>query len=174
MNSRPSAWEAATLEQNRRWLLSYVYAVTGDMNVSEDIVQESLTIAWEKQDTLRAGTAIGPWLRGIARNVVKQKRALNRRIHFSDKAVEILEEQAAKLETFHLSDAEDTLICRVKECMKRLSREARRIFLMKYLRTMNSRDIAKKLAINIQKVDTTVFRARKAVLKCVKEKAVVE
>ena len=129
MKENPSVWEAASLEQNRRWLLSYIYTMTGRMDLSEDITQEALIVAWKKRDQLKEGTGIGPWLRGIARNLVKQKAAKNSRLRFSNNALKVLEEQSAKLETYHVSGAEEELSNHVLVCLERLKKETRKSIL---------------------------------------------
>lgn len=54
------------------------FGVTGDRALSEDIAQEAFVAAWQRASTLRDPAKVGPWLRGIARNLAlsaRRKRA---------------------------------------------------------------------------------------------------
>ncbi len=42
-------WTKAVIEQNRRWLLAYLFSATGDHHTAEDRVQETFEIAYRSR-----------------------------------------------------------------------------------------------------------------------------
>src|SRR5882672_6706559 len=61
-------------KENRRAVLSYAFLCCRDLNAAEDIVQDTLTIAFEKRDQYFAEANFGGWLISIARNVWFRER----------------------------------------------------------------------------------------------------
>jgi RNA polymerase sigma-70 factor, ECF subfamily len=59
----------AMYDRYRGPLMGYVLRSVGDYQQAEDIVQETMTRAWQKSDALRPEDA-GPWLFTVARNLV--------------------------------------------------------------------------------------------------------
>ena len=72
-------------EHNRRRLSRYLITMTGDPNVADDLVQESLRRAFEKLADLRQPDRFGSWLLSIACNTCrKHLRQQVQRAHEDD------------------------------------------------------------------------------------------
>src|SRR5436190_19518019 len=65
-------------QEHRRAILSYAFLCCRDLSAAEDIVQETLTIAFEKRDQYFAEASFGGWLISIARNVWFRERIRRR------------------------------------------------------------------------------------------------
>src|SRR5215210_5840215 len=66
----PSLGDITPDERGR--LLTYCMRVTGDRNVAEDLVQQTLLEAWLHASRLYSADVRMPWLFGIARNICLQ------------------------------------------------------------------------------------------------------
>ena len=64
--------QLALLEQNRQWLLAYILSLTGHYSDSEDMVQDVFRTALEQQNRFDQVVTVGGWLRGIARNKIRE------------------------------------------------------------------------------------------------------
>ncbi len=53
-------------------ICAITYSSTGDINLSEDIAQETFLAAWNSLGELRNPTKLRAWLCAIARNLIKQ------------------------------------------------------------------------------------------------------
>jgi RNA polymerase sigma-70 factor (ECF subfamily) len=58
----------------RRALVGYLYALSRDYHLAEDMAQETLLVAYRKQEHYFAEADFGAWLRAIARNVWMRER----------------------------------------------------------------------------------------------------
>ena len=66
---------SAKLQELIPYIYSLCYKITTDMDISQDIAQETLLNAWEKQSQLKDIDKLKPWLRKIALNIfLNQKR----------------------------------------------------------------------------------------------------
>src|ERR1043165_1049303 len=83
MSASRDPWARAILEQNRRWLLAWFLAATGDPARAEDLVQDVFTEAIKNAERFDPSRSFGAWLRGIARNALlrsprdQKRRALS-------------------------------------------------------------------------------------------------
>jgi RNA polymerase sigma-70 factor (ECF subfamily) len=173
VNEREHLWEAAAINQNRAWLLRYFLAGTGDMSAAEDLCQDVLIIAYEKRATFVAGMSFGAWLRGIARNRLKQYYGQNRhRALLSDRGMAILDTIAASVESEYMdANLQKRRLAALRECLKTLRDTARRVLLMRYGERKKGKAIALALGIEPQRVNWLAFSARRALFACI-EKAV--
>ena len=67
-----SAAFGALFERHRAGMVASAARVLGSSADVEDVVHESLLVAWARIGNLRDPAAAGPWLRGIVRNVALQ------------------------------------------------------------------------------------------------------
>jgi len=79
----------------------FLRAWLGDSAEVDDVVQESLLVAWRRLDDYDPRRSFGPWLRGIARNVVASRhrsRARRGERLLDDAALDALEARVVQLE----------------------------------------------------------------------------
>src|SRR5688500_7348536 len=88
MTAAREPWARAILDQNRRWLMAWFIAATGDPHRAEDLVQDVFAAAFKDADRFDASKSFGAWLRGIARNILLMShRDAKRRVLSLDPAV---------------------------------------------------------------------------------------
>src|SRR6185369_5580433 len=114
-------WERAILEQNRRWLLAYFIAATGDAHRAEDLVQDVFAAAIKNAEQFDSSRSFGAWLRGIARNLLlmSYRDSRSRLLLLDPAALSRLDDAAAHSEAAHAvpgySDLRQEIL---RECLK--------------------------------------------------------
>jgi RNA polymerase sigma-70 factor (ECF subfamily) len=158
---------AARCEQARQALLSYAYMCCGDLDLAEDIVQETLLIAFQKQDHYFPHADFMSWLVSIARHVwlrEKEKRKINSR------ARKYLEQNA----TLFFEEAQyekEELDCErvaLTKCLKKLPDADRSLIAAHFDQQKKYQAIAESMGKSLSWVKVRMFRARAALLKCVR------
>ena len=163
-------WEA--LELNRRALLRYVLAATGNIAAAEDIVQDVLRIAYEKREMFVAGTNLGAWLRGIARNLLKQHFEAQKRdpILVGD-AYEELEQVAAERDTEMTDDElQDRRLDALAACQEELGEKGRNILTWRYGEGRSAEVVGGLLRMTVTAVNVTAFRLRALLAECIRKR----
>lgn len=165
-------WAQGVIEQNRRWMLAYLFALTGDRADAEDLVQEVFMIAYRKRAEFRKGESFGAWLRGIARNVAlrhDEKRASSRILFDSASAWEAFDRRAAHLEEAHV-DPEYSAhrLSVLRRCLERLTERARRLIRGRYGEGLSPAELAERSGVGSASVPVLLHRARAALGDCVR------
>ncbi|MBI2930042.1 MAG: sigma-70 family RNA polymerase sigma factor [Planctomycetes bacterium] len=173
MDPLQDIWTQAVIEQNRRWLLAYLRAATGDAALSEDLVQEVFVIAYQKRHEYRKGNPFGAWLRGIARNLVRraaEDRSRRPTLISTDAAWEVLDRCAAHLEDSHMRPGyEAARQSALRRCVEKLTNKARALIEGRYRRGLSLPRLAGECGLSTRYVAVALFRARAALVSCVKK-----
>lgn len=125
------------------------------------LAQDSFAEAYLRRGSCRGdwtdASVFGPWLRGVARNVVRNwlrsERRRRTRIVASEDAVRSAE--AA-------NDAVPDRIVALREAIDRLGRKDREVVLMHYINQTPVADIAALLGVTARSVEGRLYRARQA------------
>jgi RNA polymerase sigma-70 factor (ECF subfamily) len=166
-------------EQHRPMLLSYVRAmVYGDQHQAEDVVQETLIVAFQRLDSFRQGENFGSWLRGIARNKVLESHRSNKnpRVVADSRILEGMEEVYRTLDAPLLG--EETWLERqsrwVRHCVELLSQRLKDAVVRVY---ENNMSLAQAAAVENASADTIaqrLTRARRLIGDCVQKQSEIE
>jgi len=166
-------WSAAAIEQNRQWLMAYMLSLAGDPAVSDDLVQEVFTIAFQKRESFAPGTNFGGWLRGIARNVaLRHCEARGRQpLVARQEVVERLDQAAAEGESRNMDPGWiETRKRFLRECVAKLTERVRRMLDLRYTRGCSATEVADALSQTVPSVNVALFRARQSLAVCVQRK----
>ncbi|HYG78187.1 MAG TPA: sigma-70 family RNA polymerase sigma factor [Planctomycetota bacterium] len=171
--NQQNVWARAIVEQNRRWLMAYFLAATGDAHFSEDLVQEVFAEALSSADRFDPSQSFGAWLRGIARNILLQhyRQARHKFISIDESVLNRFEYAAEQCETAHaIPGYAQARLDALKTCLADLTERTRTAIELKYTQQMRSREIAEKLAMQSTAVDMLISRARRALEECILRK----
>jgi len=167
-------WTEAALEQNRRALLRYVLAATGSVATAEDLVQDTLRLAYEKRERLTPGTELGAWLRGIARNLLKRHFESQKKepILVGDAFEEL--ECAARNEEGSLTDGDlqERRIKALSACYEHLQEKARLVMEHRYGQGKSAGQVANLLGMTVAAVNVMAFRIRGVLAECVQKRMI--
>ncbi len=152
-------------------LYSYIWSMVGDVHLAEDVFQELSLLVLEKEVDAEDGQQLRAWLRRAARfKALEALRTRNRGAMPLDEAVlEKLEECWARYDAMPDSDFNEALAM-LRECMKLLTPNGRRVLLMHYAKGLRPREIARRLKSKVESVYQAISRAHQSLSQCVREK----
>ncbi len=151
----------------RRAVLAYAYMCCRDLHLAEDIVQETLTIAFQKRDQYFPEADFGAWLISIARNVWYRERE---RRGIAARAARFIESNAALIfEEDRYSETRWEKERRALDgCIRKLGGVDREILEAHFHRNRRYAEIAQAMGRTVAWVKTRMYRARSALLQCVR------
>ena len=141
-------------------LRRYARVLTGDINRADDLVQDTLTRAWEKRRLWAAGSDLRAWLFTIMHNLFVNQRALARRekMHVSlDDGGEGNEAWQIPVRATQYTRVE---LAELIEHVVRLPVDQREVLLLAAVEELRYDEIALALAIPIGTVMSRLSRAR--------------
>jgi RNA polymerase sigma factor (sigma-70 family) len=172
---------AARLVQERFLLVAFVGAACRGRLVGrdrvDDFVQETMGIAWARREEYDPSRPLGPWLRGIAANVVfgALRMELRRRRILDDAQHEIermrtlgrqFDRMATRMEV-------DDMAASVRTCVEALPENQRDVVERHYFLGQSLVSIAVALGLTEEAVFKRVSRARGLVAKCLGRKGLL-
>lgn len=139
------------IEQHSALLYRYAYRLTGDVNDSEDLVQQAFLLAHQRRDQLRVASAARGWLLSIVRNVYL--KSLRHR-HQGRSLDEIPEPQSETLldVPLHLE--------RLQQALLELSEEFRSPLVLYYFEEFSYQEIAAHMGVPIGTVMSRLSRGK--------------
>ena len=170
LNEKSALWTKGVIEHNRRWLMTYLYAATGDSALAEDLVQETFVVAYQKRDELDQVASFGAWLRGVARNVLRRhyEKSAHEPALLDFKMLENIEEPAAALEQAHLSPVyESQRIAFLRKCLEKLTVRSQALIQGRYQENLSVEQLARRAGLAAGSVPVLLFRARTTLMNCI-------
>ena len=147
-------WFRSLFHGNYRPLLAYARRRV-DPATADDIVAETLLVAWRRRDAAPAGHE-RPWLYGIARNVTRNSARSARRQQAFRETLRGLAQQKP-----YDSDAVDEQAEVMRSALYGLSEDDREILMLVTWEGLSYADIGRVLDISANAVAIRVHRARK-------------
>jgi RNA polymerase sigma-70 factor (ECF subfamily) len=142
-------------------MINFVYGLTGDRALSEDVLQEVFLRVHRVRHTYTPGRPVRPWLYGIARHVAID--ALRRRGRETPVGDETLRERAAVAPGAALEMAD------LEVALAELPKKQREAFLMTKVSGLSVREAAAALGASEGAVKVGVHRAVKALRRFLEE-----
>ncbi|WKE67478.1 sigma-70 family RNA polymerase sigma factor [Gallaecimonas kandeliae] len=152
MNTRQRRFEALVGALSTD-LYRYGLWLTGDVAVTEDLVQETFLRAWKYLDDLKDEKSSRSWLITILRRENARR--------FERKRFDMADYDEGQLMDEHSLDADGELSrLELRRCMAQLSVEYREPLVLQVLFGYSGEEIAGLLELNTNTVMTRLFRAR--------------
>ena len=136
-------------------LYRYGYWLCKDADITQDLVQETFLRAWKSLDSLLDASAAKAWLITILRR--ENARRFERKQFDYDEATE----QDSLPDTGQRSAEQDYDNAKLRSHIAALPAEYREPLVLQALGGFNSDEIASLLQLNVNTVNTRLFRARK-------------
>lgn len=165
---------AAEFIHDRHRLGAFVTGLLRDAHVAEDVLQEVwVRLAAEVEKGTRLDNQAA-WCRGVARNLV-------RRHWEQQQSAKVIADNAA-LETFldrmelafaEVDDESDDWASRqqaLDECVAALPERSRQMLTLRYESRASMDEVARTMGQSFEGVTKTLYRVRRALLKCVERK----
>ena len=153
--------------QQHRQLRSFVRTLGVDPDWVDDLAQEVFLVAWRELDSFDPNRDIGKWLRGIARNLVRNelRKDQRRKRILNEGLTEILvrsqesQRKAANSEQYRMSA--------LRDCVEQLAPKSRQIVAGRYSDGWKAPDLADHLGMTPGAVRQALMRIREQLKQCV-------
>jgi len=137
------------------------FAITRDVQASEDIAQEAFLRAWQQLDRLKNSTSFLPWLRQITRNLARDYLRTQHHKPMSGEAAELainLTADPSPSPAEHLLRTEEEIAA--ADIISSLPEDARETLLLFYREGQSSLQVAELLGLSDAAVRKRLSRAR--------------
>jgi RNA polymerase sigma-70 factor (ECF subfamily) len=161
----PSLEFIQLLTSHQSRLYAYVLSLLGDRIQADDVMQETNAVLWRKADDFKLGTNFGAWMLKVAYfQVMAHRRRLTRdRLVFDD---DFLQEIAEGAEQQCEEQGEKQR--RLADCIGKLNRRYQELVRRRYTEGATVKSIATQSGQSENSIKQALFRARAALVECVK------
>jgi RNA polymerase sigma-70 factor len=137
----------------------------------DDLFQETMLVAWRRLDEYDRSRPFGPWLRGIATNLVLQARRRSGRdfLNCDPAVLEALERRVRDFERIPADSFRDRLR-HLSDCLGRLPDRLREVIDLGYNRDLLLRQIARAVDASEEAIKKRMQRARQLLVECLRAK----
>lgn len=154
------------VEKHQSMIYGYLFARLQDHSDVDDLCQEVFLRFHQNRQPKKGTAEVGPWLVGIARNVLREHtRRIKRRREVSWTEVCLTLDEltpAAEPDVFGLADLPD--------CLESLGPSARQALELHYRDKLKYSEIAKRLSRSEGAVKLLLYRSRQALRHCIQTK----
>lgn len=163
---------AQLVAQQHQQLRSFVRSLGVDADWVDDLAQEAFLVAWREQDRFDQQKDVGKWLRGIARNLVRnelRKQARQQRL-LHEGLTQLLVDSAEAAEANPLQQSASWAACRMpalRDCVEQLPPKSRQLVAGRYGDGWKAADLADHLGMTAAAVRQALGRIRQQLRSCV-------
>lgn len=150
--------------ENQAAVYSFILTLVYDVDVANDLLQETAVFMWERFDSFTVGTSFADWGVTIARYKVLEYFREKKRSHplLSTDQLEYICEVTKQ----HTHESETTKI--LQKCLKQLNEKDRALLLKRYKDGMSVKKIALSLDRPVQGLYKTMGRIFYTLQRCVR------
>lgn len=162
------------VHENTGMLMTYLRSSVGQATTAEDLFQETMVVAWRRFEEFDRTRPFGPWLRGIARNLLlAHYRERKRDMLLCNEAVlEHLDRRVEQLAQ-RPGDTWEEKIAGLTDCLEHLPDEYREPLELHYRDQHNTHTISGLLAMSREAVKKRLQRARAKLVDCLRRKNIL-
>jgi RNA polymerase sigma-70 factor, ECF subfamily len=151
----------AIFDRYARPIISFIYDMMNDRDLSEELMQETFVRAYRNLDSLRGEARLSTWLFGIAKNVAREhwraRQRDSRKVEIDDEAVTELRDEGLP--------PDDSLINKelngvIRDALASLDEDKRLVFSLKIFQQQSYEEIAAVTGFTVAKLKTDLHRAR--------------
>lgn len=147
-------WFKKVFNENYEYILNYLFYLSGDSKLSEDLVQDVFLQLWEKRDNIRNET-VRPFLFTLARNAfLKSIRRVKYDLQFKSGWFETVENESPEF-IAEMKEFDE----RLQKAIASLPEKCRTIYLMSRMDGMTYSEIAENLGVSVKAVEKQISKA---------------
>lgn len=157
-----------TVMRDRPKLHGYAWAVIGDPDLADDVLQEVCLLALQKADQLNDEQHLQGWLRESIRRcgLAVRREQYNRAAQLSEDVLELLAQ--ANNEVLNIDHTQRMKALRL--CIELLGEKSRQTLLLRYGRGMKPAEIAEQTQRPVRSVYQMITRTHTALRDCILER----
>ena len=166
--SEPSFEFVQLLTSHQSRLYAYVLSLLGDCSQAEDVCQETNAVLWRKAHEFKLGTNFGAWMLKVAyfQAMAHRRRLTRDRLVFDDDFVRGMAKDAEQQ-----CDLQGERQRRLGECIGKLTVRFQELIRRRYTDGATLKSIAAQTGKSENSVKQALFRARAALIECVKRQS---
>lgn len=151
--------------------LSYIRAITRDLDLAEDVFQEVCVAVLRRQGELRADVGLDLYFRKVARHaaLAALKRAARRPVALSPELLESLDTAWSRTE-----EAPSARQAALRECVEKLAPKGREILKLRYRELLSGKGLAERIGTTVKGAYVALSRLHRALRDCVGRTARLE
>ena len=155
---------AALVEEHQASLRAFVRTLGVDPDWVDDLAQDAFVVAYRELEAFDENRDFGKWLRGIARNLVRNelRKAGRRRIMNEDLTRHLLSAREQEPDMFDAMQ-----VSALRDCMEELPRKSRELVHSRYHEGWNAAQMAGKFQIKAATIRQTLLRVRRQLYQCI-------
>ncbi|MDP6035410.1 MAG: sigma-70 family RNA polymerase sigma factor [Verrucomicrobiota bacterium] len=155
---------AALVEEHQASLRAFVRTLGVDSDWVDDLAQDAFVVAYRELETFDEDRDFGKWLRGIARNLVRNelRKAGRRRIMNEVLTRHLLLARETEPDLFDAMQ-----VSALRDCMEELPRKSRELVHSRYHEGWNATQMAEKFEIKAATIRQTLLRVRRQLYQCI-------
>lgn len=167
MNKKENTLFIAFVRQYQAGLRAYIRSLGVNNASVDDIAQESFLVAYNKMDEFERSEDFGFWLRGIARNLIRNeltKKARQSRILNAELTQFLLNELTLNYQTPSYDGDE---VKALSECIHKLPEKSRHLVIGKYSQEQENSVLAQLNTMSEAAVRISLMRIRSQLKSCI-------
>lgn len=159
------------VRENGGSLIAYLRVFVRDAGLAEDLFQETLLTAWRRFDEFDSTQPLAPWLRGIARNLVRNawRKQANDRLIFDEATAELAENALASIDDLE-ADTWKERLAELAKCVSLLPPRSQSLVRASYVDGERADVIAGRLGLAQATIRKRLQRIREQLALCVQER----
>lgn len=153
---RDNKWFREIFDEHYKYIRNYIYYLSGDLELTDDLAQDVFLHLWEEQTKIRRET-VKPYLFTVAKNLYfKQHRRKNIHLDFTST---LLNEHDNESPEFLLELKEFDR--KLQNAIAEVPEKTRAIFLMSRIDKMTYTEIAERLQLSTKAIEKHMSKAMK-------------
>ncbi|MCH1494990.1 MAG: sigma-70 family RNA polymerase sigma factor [Rubripirellula sp.] len=156
------------VRENEGALMAYIRTFTRDAQIAEDLFQETMLIAWRKFDEFDSRESLSAWLRGIAKNLIRNawRKQSNDRLVFDESTANVAQNTIEAVE-MQGSDTWLERLSALSDCISRLPARSRELVTARYADKRTADELALSIGISAEAVRKRLQRIREQLADCI-------
>ncbi len=151
----------------RTGLELYLYSVTGDICVAEEITQETFVKLFTKKPRFKGKSSFKTWLYTIGKNTaLNYLKRYNRNVSLDRTDIAEAENDVVSLEEIYIADERKKA---VHKALGKLKKEYKEVLWLTYFEEMSNKESAEVMDKSVHNIHTMLTRARQALKKQLEE-----
>lgn len=160
------------IAEQHQQLRSFVRSLGVDPDWVDDLAQEAFLVAWRERNSFDQQQDYGKWLRGIARNLIRnelRKQGRHKRLLYKGLTELLL--SATEPESVVESWA-DGRVPILRDCVEKLAPKSRKLIAGRYSDGWKAPDLADHLGMTAAAVRKALMRIREQLKQCIESQMV--
>ena len=159
------------IRENTDMLVAYIRAGVRDEHAVDDLYQETVLTAWKRLDDYERDKPIGPWLRGIAGNLMLAfyRKTSRSALPLDDQTLEWLNDRFAAIHSMR-GDTFHEKLAALRECIAALPETYQRPIKMRYTEQRSLSEIESVMNLAKETLKKRLSRGKARLADCLERK----